>query len=55
MASTGEVACFGDDFDEAFLKSLLSVGYRLPYQARADVPGPIESKAEFSAEPPYVA
>ncbi|MCH7891862.1 MAG: ATP-grasp domain-containing protein, partial [Gemmatimonadetes bacterium] len=26
MASTGEVACLGDDFEEAFLKSLLSVG-----------------------------
>ncbi|NLP11215.1 carbamoyl-phosphate synthase (glutamine-hydrolyzing) large subunit, partial [bacterium] len=26
MASTGEVACLGDDFEEAFLKALLSVG-----------------------------
>ena len=24
MASTGEVACLGDDFNEAFLKSLIS-------------------------------
>ncbi len=30
MASTGEVACFGDDLMEAFLKSLLSVGYSIP-------------------------
>ena len=30
MASTGEVACFGDDLEEAFLKSLLSVGFNLP-------------------------
>ncbi len=30
MASTGEVACFGDDLEEAFLKSLLSVGYTIP-------------------------
>src|SRR5262249_45259219 len=30
MASTGEVGCLGDDFEEAFLKALLSVGYRLP-------------------------
>ncbi|MFQ5511603.1 MAG: carbamoyl-phosphate synthase (glutamine-hydrolyzing) large subunit [Candidatus Krumholzibacteriia bacterium] len=30
MASTGEVACFGDDLKEAFLKSLLSVGYTIP-------------------------
>ncbi|MBM3294442.1 MAG: carbamoyl-phosphate synthase (glutamine-hydrolyzing) large subunit [Candidatus Aminicenantes bacterium] len=30
MASTGEVACLGDDVQEAFLKSLLSAGYALP-------------------------
>jgi carbamoyl-phosphate synthase large subunit len=30
MASTGEVGCIGDDFSEAILKSLLSVGYQLP-------------------------
>ncbi|MBR9699871.1 carbamoyl-phosphate synthase (glutamine-hydrolyzing) large subunit [Candidatus Woesearchaeota archaeon] len=30
MASTGEVACFGDDIHEAFLKSFLSVGYTIP-------------------------
>ena len=30
MASTGEVACFGADLEEAFLKSLLSVGYTIP-------------------------
>jgi carbamoyl-phosphate synthase large subunit len=30
MASTGEVACLGDDVHEAFLKSLLSAGYTLP-------------------------
>ena len=30
MASTGEVSCPGDDFEEAFLKALLAVGYRLP-------------------------
>jgi carbamoyl-phosphate synthase large subunit len=27
MSSTGEVACLGDDFNEAFLKSLLSTGF----------------------------
>jgi carbamoyl-phosphate synthase large subunit len=26
MSSTGEVACLGDDFNEAFLKSILSIG-----------------------------
>jgi carbamoyl-phosphate synthase large subunit len=30
MASTGEVACFGDTVEEAFLKSLLAAGFRLP-------------------------
>lgn len=30
MASTGEVACFGRDKYEAYLKSLLSTGFRLP-------------------------
>jgi carbamoyl-phosphate synthase large subunit len=30
MSSTGEVACMGDDLQEAFLKSMLSTGYRIP-------------------------
>ncbi|MBN1939546.1 MAG: carbamoyl-phosphate synthase (glutamine-hydrolyzing) large subunit [Candidatus Aminicenantes bacterium] len=30
MASTGEVACLGEDVQEAFLKSLLSAGYTMP-------------------------
>jgi len=30
MASTGEVACMGDNFYEALLKSMLSVGHRVP-------------------------
>jgi len=30
MASTGEVACLGDDVHEAFLKALLSAGFSLP-------------------------
>ena len=30
MSSTGEVACFGDDLEEAFLKAELSVGGRIP-------------------------
>ncbi len=30
MASTGEVGCIGDEFNEALLKSILSVGYRIP-------------------------
>jgi len=30
MASTGEVACIGTTFEDAFLKSLLSTGYNIP-------------------------
>lgn len=30
MASTGEVGCLGDDTSTALLKSMLSVGYRIP-------------------------
>ncbi len=47
MSSTGEVACLGDDFDEAFLKSLLSVGFRLPKRSILLSTGPIESKADL--------
>jgi carbamoyl-phosphate synthase large subunit len=47
MSSTGEVGCLGDDFNEAFLKSLISVGYRIPDKNILLSTGPIESKAEF--------
>ena len=47
MVSTGEVACLGDDFNEAFLKSLISVGSKLPKKTILLSTGPIESKAEF--------
>ena len=47
MASTGEVACLGDDFDEAFLKSLLSVGYRLPIKSVLLSSGTLPSKVEL--------
>ena len=30
MSSTGEVGCLGDDTNTALLKSMLSVGYRIP-------------------------
>jgi len=47
MVSTGEVACLGDDFNETFLKSLISVGFKLPKKTILLSTGPIESKAEF--------
>ena len=30
MSSTGEVGCLGDDTSQALLKSMLSVGQRIP-------------------------
>ncbi|MCH9008256.1 hypothetical protein IIA29_09670 [candidate division KSB1 bacterium] len=47
MASTGEVGCLGVDFEEAFLKALLSVGFRLPIKTILMSTGPLENKAEF--------
>ena len=47
MASTGEVACLGFDFDEAFLKALISVGFRFPLKKVLLSTGPIKSKADF--------
>ena len=47
MASTGEVACLGDDFNEAFLKSLISTGFKIPSKTILLSTGPIDSKAEF--------
>jgi carbamoyl-phosphate synthase large subunit len=47
MASTGEVGCLGDDFEEAFLKALLSVGYRLPVNSILLSTGPVEHKSAF--------
>jgi carbamoyl-phosphate synthase large subunit len=47
MASTGEAGCLGDDFEEAFLKALLSVGYKLPIRNVLVSSGPVEQKAVF--------
>ena len=47
MASTGEVACFGDHIAEAFLKSFLAVGNEVPTKSVLLSTGPIESKAAF--------
>jgi len=45
MASTGEVACLGNDIYESFLKSLLSVGFVIPKTNVLLSTGPIKSKA----------
>jgi carbamoyl-phosphate synthase large subunit len=47
MSSTGEVACLGDDFNETFIKSLISVGFKLPHKTILLSTGPVESKMEF--------
>ncbi len=47
MASTGEVGCLGCDFEEAFLKALISVGFHLPIKSVLISTGPLESKADF--------
>src|SRR5438270_11994561 len=47
MASTGEVGCLGDDFEEAFLKALISVGFRLPIKTVLLSTGPLIDKVAF--------
>jgi len=50
MSSTGEVACLGDDFNEAFLKSLISTGYKVPKKAVMLSTGTLKSKSELLEE-----
>ena len=47
MASTGEVGCIGDDFYDAMLKSMLSVGYRVPKKSVLFSTGPAKSKVDL--------
>jgi len=48
MASTGEVACFGHDVYEAFLKSMISTGFVIPKKKSVLISiGKIEDKASF--------
>ncbi len=47
MASTGEVGCIGDDTNEALLKSMLSVGYRIPKRGILISSGDAKQKAEL--------
>ena len=47
MASTGEVACFGDDLHEALLKAMISVGFALPKKNILVSIGRTEDKADF--------
>eukprot|EP00743_Colponemidia_sp_Colp-15_P006014 GILK01006463.1.p1 GENE.GILK01006463.1~~GILK01006463.1.p1 ORF type:complete len:1511 (+),score=315.38 GILK01006463.1:81-4535(+) len=47
MVSTGEVACFGEDKHEAFLKAILSAGFKLPEKNILLSTGPLQSKVDF--------
>jgi len=47
MTSTGEVACIGDSFEEAFMKAILSVGFQIPRKNIFLSTGPFETKAKF--------
>ena len=47
MSSTGEVACMGDDLEEAFLKSMLSTGYRVPKKSVLVSIGGAENKLKL--------
>lgn len=47
MASTGEVGCIGENYYEAILKSMLSVGHRIPEKSILISSGPARSKVEL--------
>jgi len=47
MASTGEVGCIGDDYYEALMKAMLSVGHRIPKKGIMISSGDIRSKVEL--------
>ncbi len=48
MTSTGEVACFGDTVEEAYLKSLLSTGFLINKKSVLATIGGEENKLKFS-------
>lgn len=47
MSSTGEVGCIGDNYYEAILKAMLSVGYTIPKKNILLSTGPMRSKVEM--------
>ena len=50
MASTGEAACLGDDFEEAFLKSLIATGINVTPKSVLLSTGSLKNKINFLAE-----
>ena len=49
MASTGEVACFGEDRFEAYFKAMLSTGFKLPKKNILLTIGSYKNKSELLA------
>ena len=47
MASTGEVGCLGDDFNEALLNSMIAVGYNIPKKNVMISSGSAKSKVDM--------
>ncbi len=47
MASTGEVACFGQNAEQALLTALIAVGFRLPKKTILLTIGRLEDKIDF--------
>jgi carbamoyl-phosphate synthase large subunit len=50
MASTGEVACLGDDFDEAFLKSIIATGMNITPRSVLLSTGSVKNKSALLPE-----
>lgn len=47
MASTGEVACFGENRYEAYLKAMMSTGFQFPRKSILVSIGHFQDKEEF--------
>ena len=47
MASTGEVGCIGEDFNEALLTSMIAVGYNIPQKSVMVSSGSAKSKVDL--------
>ncbi len=47
MASTGEVGCIGEDFNEALLTSMIAVGYNIPKKSVMVSSGSAKSKVDL--------
>ena len=47
MSSTGEVGCLGDDFSEALLTAMISVGYDIPKRSVMVSSGDMKSKVDL--------